>query len=336
MSKEPKTIPEMVEMLRERGLKNKTDVDVAKYLYEINYYRFSGYARYYQVDPLSGNNTFYKNADIATIIKLIKLDKELRRIIFEGIQIFEIAFRASLAYQFVHTFGDYGYLNLDTYLPSGSKAKHKISSSYRLLNRIYSQIERSDEPCMLHFKNKNERVPVYAAVEILTFDTIVTMYEYCNNFNCKKDITDSFDINDSDNQSTEARKIFGSNDRFIATLKVFSILRNLCAHHSRIWNRLMKTSPSLSRGVIEKYFPHDNNGESNFPSENSVIRIICLLAMVVDEIEGNSLYSEHIFALIDSNKAFKNGLYSPTRGKVGWNGSRTSREKNKKRNNRNN
>jgi abortive infection bacteriophage resistance protein len=286
-SKEPKTLSQLANRLQKRGLTNRKGIDIEKYLFDMNYYRLSGYWRYYQVDPLRGQKDFTHKIDIADIKALVDLDVRLRCLILEGIQIFEPVLRGHICHEFAHRLGTYSYLDKDMYI-HGKQLPNSINSNIQ---------ESKDQPCIRHYINKGDKVPVWTAVEVITMGTLVKMFHYCKDTDCKQEITKKFNLNRTPKQLNQ-------------TLRALVSLRNLSSHHARLWNRYVKVSPALPKFISKEY-----------PSaeEHSMMPSLILLMNAVDKSNGNNSYSERMMSLIDSNSEFRNGIYSPQPNKVRWN-----------------
>lgn len=69
---------EQVALLVERGLEVRDDSACADFLKVNNYYRFSGYARYFQVAPHEGDNRFLSGSTFESIREIYEADEELR------------------------------------------------------------------------------------------------------------------------------------------------------------------------------------------------------------------------------------------------------------------
>jgi abortive infection bacteriophage resistance protein len=294
--KKPKSLEELLNILQLRGLENRRNLDIQKYLRSMDYYRFIGYARYWQADPLHGAKTFMHNADVSDIREIINLDRQLRCMILEGIQVFEPALRAAIIREFTHVFGAYGYLELDTYISNKKNTQKRQELAEYLVNSINSDINKSKEPCIWNFKRANAKVPIWATLEVITLGTLSRMFSLCKDYECRTKIAESFEIN-------------RNNKRFSRTLRVITYLRNLSSHQSRLWNRYIKIPSKLPDEIIEKY--------ANV-TENSVMESIIPLIEIVDKINDDNSYSIRMLKLISSNKTFMDGICNPQKDKVRW------------------
>jgi len=97
-------------------------------------------------------------------------------------------------------------------------------------------------------------------------------------------------------------KLFKSYNDAVHVLRSLVCLRNLCAHHARIWNRRMVVKLA-NKHYLQKF------GDSN---EQSQWRIISILMSLVDEINKNNVYSKKVLNLCKQNEEFYKGLIEPT------------------------
>lgn len=104
--KEFKTIDEQLEILRSRGLSIKDDGKAKDFLLHNNYYRISGYSL-----TLRKNDVFSKNASFQNIIDIYDFDHELRHILLKYIEIIEVTFKSTYAYEFTQVHNPTAYLD---------------------------------------------------------------------------------------------------------------------------------------------------------------------------------------------------------------------------------
>lgn len=91
------SIQEQVEKIKDRGLSIPSEKAVARFLERNNYYRFSGYMRYFQKDLAHGEDEFIVGATWDEIVDLYELDARLRSLLLDGIQLAEISTRTAFA-----------------------------------------------------------------------------------------------------------------------------------------------------------------------------------------------------------------------------------------------
>jgi len=285
--KPAKTTADLINLLKTRNLTFADESKAEDFLFQNNYYRMSGYWRKYQVNPDEGNDNFKENTTFEGIVAIYELDALLRNLLQKGIGIFEICFRSKIAYYMAHSeaSGQFLYLQQDFYNDKISK-NEKLED---LLISIEKELNRSKEKCVVHYKNKCENIPIWVAIEVLSFGTVSKMYSRCVNKNVIKMVNQSF--------KTLKEHIYAAN-----IVRSLVNLRNLCAHQARIWNR-ESTAPVIDRKYLQRF------GTSK---ERSQWRIISILMLLVDEINQNNQYSKEVLNLCKKNDAFYDGLVNPT------------------------
>ena len=74
-TKTAKTYEEQLQILKDRGLKTKSDKKILFLLHKLSYYRLSGYWYPLLEEPKSAHK-FKKNADFQTAFKLYRFDRD--------------------------------------------------------------------------------------------------------------------------------------------------------------------------------------------------------------------------------------------------------------------
>lgn len=223
--KEFKTIDEQLEILRSRGLSIKDDGKAKDFLLHNNYYRISGYSL-----TLRKNDVFSKNASFQNIIDIYDFDHELRHILLKYIEIIEVTFKSTYAYEFTQVHNPTAYLDYGLFT---NPAKHQ-----EILTKSESQKKTRlhHEAYLKHFvSDLKQDVPLWAYVDLLTIADISFLYSISEE-NIKKSVAKHFGL-----KMSSGHEILG---RFMHSM---TIIRNLCAHGSRLYNRLFEQKPSLNR-----------------------------------------------------------------------------------------
>lgn len=227
-SKKPLTYVEQLELLKLRGLQINNDNKVIHLLTEISYYWLSGY--WYPLLLDKKKHIFKDDSTFESAFNLYKFDRELRFLITREIEKIEVAIRSQMIYQLSHDFEPFWMMD---------KTKFKNSSNFeKTLKKIQEEIKRSDEDFMKEFaKNySDEMPPCWMTMEIVSFGTLSMLYKNLNSGSTKRKIANHFGLND---------RVFES---WIHTLVY---LRNVCAHHSRLWNKDLRIQPILPKSNAE-------------------------------------------------------------------------------------
>ena len=239
--KDFKTVEQQLEILRSRGLSITDDAKAKDFLLHNNYYRVSGYSL-----TLRKNDVFSKSATFQNIIDIYQFDHELRHIILEYMEIIEVRMKSVYAYEFTKVHGPVGYLD-DTHFTN--KAKHK-----EIMDKANQQKTQRlpHEAYLKHFVNDlGQSIPLWAYVDLLTISDISFLYSISEP-NIKKEVADTFGLT-----MRKGPEILGQH------MHSMTIIRNLCAHGSRIYNRLFEQKPSLNAKEKALLIVDKNNNIDN-------------------------------------------------------------------------
>ena len=229
--KKHKTFEEQLGILKQRKLIISNDSFVLSKLKHINYYRLSAYFLPFQYPKNSENeNIFLPNTSFENILSSYYFDAELRKIIFEAVESIEIYFRTQIAYFHSLKYDAFGYLKLENF------RENKADKFQELQDDILKEKTRSKEFFIKHFKKKYNSVdlPIWSVVEIISFGSLSKF----------------FMILKEKEQNQVIQNIHGINKVvFYKWFHALSGVRNICAHHSRLWNRTLGVSFEVPRGL---------------------------------------------------------------------------------------
>ena len=220
-----KTIDEQLVILKSRGLKVVDEQKAKDFLFNNNYYRISGYSL-----TLRKNDVFSPNATFQNIVDIYNFDHEFRHILLEYLETIEVRMKSIYAYEFTKVHGATGYLN-DAFFTNA--AKHA-----EIINKAEQQktSRLPHEAYLKHFvKDLQQDVPLWAYVDLLTIADISFLYAISEPA-IKASVANAFGFTMSRNT-----EILGN---FMHSM---TIIRNLCAHGSRLYNRLFEQKPSLNK-----------------------------------------------------------------------------------------
>lgn len=71
-------------------------------------------------------------------------------------------------------------------------------------------------------------------------------------------------------------------------LHTISYVRNLCAHHSRVWNRTLTIKPAIAKKHKTKIF-----------GNKKIYSVIVVMKIMLDEIMINNTWAESLAGLLD-------------------------------------
>lgn len=220
---------EQVSLLKSRGLIIADEKNAVHTLNHINYYRLSAYI--YPLLKDKENHIFKENVSFQNIIDLYNFDRELRLLFLDAIERIEVSLRTNIIYVLSLKYGPFWLSNKDFFY---------IESKYNTqIAKLKDEFARSDEKFLKHYFNKYEQEipPTWISLEIASFGLISLFYQNLKFNKDKKEISNRYGLN---------------HITFTSWLHTLTYIRNICAHHSRLWNRELGVQPSIpkSTGVL--------------------------------------------------------------------------------------
>ena len=236
-NKLPISIPDQISKLKQRGLSFADEKKAAHYLSNISFYRLRAYTYPFQ-DNADLNHPFIKKVSFEEIIGLYVFVRQLRLLLFNAIEKIEIAFRTQIIYHYAMQHGSHWHLNNDLYNNANLFKDHICS--------LQKEIGRSKETFITHYKNTYtdpKEPPAWMSLEVTSMGLLSKIFSNLKDDACKNAVTKHFGLKDIDTLEN--------------WLRCFSLIRNVCAHHSRVWNRRM-TQLKIPKKPINIFIDNKN------------------------------------------------------------------------------
>ena len=219
--KPPIEVSDQVALLRKRGLTITDEARAIRVLQNINYYRLRAYWLPFEVvvdnRPGESEHFFRNGSTFDQVVSAYVLDRKLRLLLLEAIERVEIALRAHWSQVIAEKYHAHAYLDAEIFKP-GTMHQNCMFS-------LDEELVRSKETFVQHYQKKYSkptRPPIWAICELLTLGQLS---KWLSNLKLRQD-----------RQAIAAR--FGLDELVVcAFAHHLTHVRNLCAHHSRVWNR---------------------------------------------------------------------------------------------------
>jgi abortive infection bacteriophage resistance protein len=227
---------EQVALMVGRGLAVADQFACARFLAATNYYRFSGYARYFQKAPHLGDDDFRPGVTFDEIRAVYDADEALRIALVRPLAQVELMLRSHLARVIADEHGAYGrYLEASFYTDVGDR-EPTVDSCLR-------DIDRSKDRHILHYREAGvdradySKLPVWSAVEAWSFGTLSKAIERGAGGDLADAVATSAGI---------------AKAGFAYRVRALVYLRNRCAHHSRLWHHSVLDAGPTPNNVRKK------------------------------------------------------------------------------------
>lgn len=215
---------DQVAKLEARGILVENHRAAASFLSHINYYRFSGYSLAFEV----ARHQLLPNTTFDQIRAAYEFDCRLRDLVMEALEFVEVDLRTSIAYCFGQAYGPFAHVD-----PSHFHCRPKVHA--RWLNRVQEESARSSEAFVDHFKRQYlefPHLPIWVVTEIMSFGALSVMYREMLRRE-QRGIARRYGV--------QATTLGGWMHHMV-------YIRNLCAHHARLWDRVWTIKAPLPHG----------------------------------------------------------------------------------------
>lgn len=215
------TAKQQIDILKERGLLIDDVEQAIEVLDTVSYFRLAGYWRHFEADRFT--HQFKESSSFADVIDLYFFDKQLRALLFTAIQTIEVSVRTKIIKHFAVDFGAFWFMD-ESY---ASNDEHFVAN----LAVVRKEVLRShDDFITEHFRKYSEPdlPPVWKTLEVISMGTLSKLYSNFSVSAAKHAVAREFGLN---------------HHKFLRSwLECLAVLRNCCAHHSRLSNRFFLLS----------------------------------------------------------------------------------------------
>lgn len=247
-NKTPLSIGEQIARLESRGLVIENRSKAEEYLNAISYYRLSAYFLPYQ----KTKDQFNEGVTFKQVIDTYTFDRELRLIVFDCIERIEVAIRTQLVHHMSIRYNDSHWQDNQSHFitPYYNKIGNRVdphSDFQSLISR--AKTARTPEVFIKHYidtYSSPSNPPAWMCIELLTIGELSHIYRGLKNNGDKKEIANFFGLHHT---------------VFTSWLHSLTYVRNICAHHARLWNKDLAIEPVLLVKATRNWIsqPFENN-----------------------------------------------------------------------------
>lgn len=245
---------EQVAILKSRGMRFRDEQQAEKELERIGYYRLSAY--WYPFRQHTANrrsDDFVAGAQFDDVIALYDFDNAIKLLALEAVQHIEIAMRTQIAYA------------LGRHNPIAHTQAHHFNPKFNHADWLakYAHLrDQAKDEFVKHNVQKYGELSVWVACEIWDFGTLSKLYKMMKERD-QRQIEQHFHL---------SHKVLASH------LHALNIVRNVAAHHGRLWNKSAVGTPKI-KGLHGLHWQYLNN-EKPFVA-------FCLMKRMLNVIDPN-------------------------------------------------
>lgn len=287
------SLNKQLKLLQERGIK-VTDKDRALcYLQHIGYYRLSAYWYPFRESITVTSNdktitTVLDNFKDGTLfshaVDLYVFDKKLRLLLLDALERIEVNVRVDI----VHHLGTKDpFVHMNPTLLHGNFTKKTMpdgDTKYQKWQERYKRaITDSNEEFVKHFRNKySGDLPIWMAIELWDFGLLSTFFQGMAVAD-KQTIANKYNI-------PRWKLLEG-------WLHSMNYIRNVCTHHSRMWNRSLTRQPNFPKR--NEILELDHIAYDAYP-QSRIYGVIAIMQYLLKIITPKSSWSDRLQKHCDS------------------------------------
>lgn len=225
------TIDQQIAHLRAKGMHIGDDATAAYWLRHVSYYRLSAYWLYFEFPKGQNGPRFRPGTSFDKVTSLYDFDRILRRLVMRGTEHVEVALRGSWAYQLAQHGNGHSYL--DAHLYSDRKEFHKN------LAKLAGEVGWSRETYIKHYRDSYDSPavpPVWMVAEMMSFGQLSRWYSNLADRALRNRIAAPLNLPET---------------VLVPLVRHVTDIRNICAHHGRLWNRGFLQPPKLAQKPLD-------------------------------------------------------------------------------------
>lgn len=286
--KPPLSLDDLVDRLMARGLHVPEPERAARYLRHIGYYRLSPYAIPFR--QAGTDHTFRPGTGFDDLLDLYVFDRALRLLVLDALERVEVAVRAALTDHMSTAHDDSHWY---------TKARHfRDHSRHAKLMRIIQEacdarlrgspesgadslVHRSALEHYLTTYGSPDLPPSWLMVESLTIGQLAGLYK---NLAARSD-------------RTAVAKSIGLTEPVLASwLATYVRVRNVCAHHGRLWNLGLGVYPAIPASPKISWLTDPDALPDN--SKKRLYPVLISLQSVLDTVSPRSSWARRLHELL--------------------------------------
>ncbi len=217
--KTPLTLPEQLQHLTGKGLLIPNPLQAARVLRRVGLYRFKGYLL-----PYKTAQGYQAGVTFTEIERLMVLDEALRLHVLRAMPLVEVGIRQAITQHMLEIHGLRWYARPELFTPPSEYFNHG-----EFLAKALSDFHAMPDLFVGHYRERydqSEPPPIWMVAETMTLGSWSKLFEAFAQREDRNRVAESLDLNGK---------------TLTSWLHALTVVRNVCAHHSRLYDRTFGT-----------------------------------------------------------------------------------------------
>ena len=261
------SVEDQIQLLKSEGLSFQKEGQALHLLQNISMFRMKSYLK-----PFRQRNSrqFKEGSTFEEAYNIYKFDAELRKMICSELEKIEVSIRTQLSLIMGNAAGIYWFENPTNF-------RDTVHHSY-LLRKLSEELHRSDDDAIVAFiqNYSNPFPPSWMTFEVSSFGTLSMMYRWLKAGQARRQVAKFYGLSDSVMESW---------------LHTIVYIRNICAHHSRLWNRRLSINAIIPRRTQLPFI--------TIPSDTKkVFYVLSIILYFLQTVNPNTTFSKRFKILL--------------------------------------
>ena len=222
------------------------------------------------------DDTFAPGTSFDKIWRRYTFDRQLRLLVMDAVERVEVVvLRTLMVEQHARQYGPFGYRDARSFRPEFAGDSHR-----RMVEEIDRETSRSREPFVAQFLTQyasEPGLPLWMPAEIASYGILFTFYRHLN-------------LAEQKQLATRLALPAGVLQSWLFCL---NYIRNICAHHARLWNRELAIRPLVPDAKKQPDWHRPVT-----PDNRRTFAVLTLLRWLLLEIAPNSRWAERLRQLL--------------------------------------
>jgi abortive infection bacteriophage resistance protein len=295
-------IPAQLALLKQRGLVIRDEQKASCFLEAVSFFRLTPYMRPFQISD-DACHGFSDGTGLHALTGLYDFDRRLRLLVIDAIERIEVAVRAAVSNHMGPTHGAHWYLSrqlfqasyrhqelLETIRAKQHKARQDHQRECLRIDTSKASDVRKQQLKELRAKESYARhygltydtpdlMPAWAAMEEITFGDLSHLFKGL--------------ARDADKKAI-ARRLNLPGPLLQSWLHTLTTIRNICAHHARLWNRELGIRPELPKTANFSWPEYLRQ-----PGQHArMFTVVCILNLLMRQVSPHTSWDRRLHALL--------------------------------------
>lgn len=280
-NKPPLSVSDQAQLLLDRGLVCDDRQRLEHYLSNIGYYRLSAYLLPFEQASVNGDSRNHKlqpGTTFEQVLNLYVFDRKLRLLVMEAIERIEVAARTRWASAMALRHGSHAHMNSALFK---NPWQHSCD-----IARVSKELQESNETFVAHYRKKYDDPylpPIWAVVETMTLGGMSRWIASTSDNQVKREVAQALGM-----PTIEILE---------QVLHALTPMRNICAHHARLWNRrFILLLPNIKRlqGQFVTETIVTTKGETQTPLTREIYNFLVIIQSLMLKINPGTSWGKRL------------------------------------------